>query len=236
MKIDIIETEKNKFTKDEYKFLQLLEEDKVFEHIIIQSREVLKIPQEGFNIQNGHKLTDNNSASREIRLIKITTAIRGLYNLPRNWLLILTGIIYFGVARADGRNRFPIVELSKDNDSLIIKVNENISIRELKKYIDLNGVQIKDILTTLPGLPQIKLENIQVKKRILELKREGNKDTEIARKLEQEFGDKLSFSPEYYIISIERTRFEKSLEIILKKDVLRAEEKLNRKFPKNTKQ
>lgn len=235
MKIDIVETDENKFTKDEFKFLQLLEEDKVFEHIIIQSREVLKIPQEGFNRQTGHNIIDS-SESRGIRLIKITTAIRGLYNLPSNWLLILTGIIYFGVARADGRNRFPIVELSKDKDSLIIKVNENMSIRELKKYIDLNGIQIKKILTTLPGLPQIKLENIKVKKRILELKREGDKDSEIARKLEQEFGDKLSFSPEYYIISIERTRFEKSLEIILKKDVLRAEEKLSRKFPKNTKQ
>lgn len=224
MKITIIESAEYKFTKDEYKFLQLLEEDKAFEKLVLESRTLLGIPPEGFDVDTGHNLKDD-ANKRHVKLRKITIAIRGLYNLPPYWLIILSFIIYYNVAKAVDRKKLPHIYFEKKIGSIAIYIKENMSIRELKRQIDLNNDELKSLLNTLPGIPQIKIENIKVKKRILELNNLGKKDAEIARIIEEEFGDSLSFSPEYYIISILRKRFEKNLDVILKKDVARAKSK-----------
>ncbi len=230
MKITIIESKEHKFTPDEYKFLQLLEEDSVFENLVLQARAVIGIPPEGFNIKEGHNLKDD-ATKRRIKLRKITIAIRGLYNLPPYWLIILSFIIYYNIAEAVDRKKLPHFYFEKAVNSVTIHIKENMSIRELKRQIDLNSDELKSLLQSLPGIPQIKIENIKVKKRILELNKAGKRDAEIARIIEEEFGDNLSFSPEYYIISILRKRFEKSLDIILKKDVARAKSKFKIKSP-----
>lgn len=211
MKIAIVESDKDKFTDDEYKYLQLLEEDEVFENYIFQARKLLDVPQEGY--PQGYVIPDEKKKTRKLHAI--TVILRGLYNLPRYWTIILSRIIYFGIASPYPREKLPHFYFESKNNTVSIHVSEKMSLRELKKRIDLNGTELTTLLKTLPGLPKIKTENILVKKRILELKREDRKDAEIALILEQEYGDRLTFSPEYYIISIERKRFENSLKSMI---------------------
>lgn len=214
MKITIIESDKDKFTKDEYKYLQLLEEDVVFESYIFQARMLLNVPKGGY--PQDYVIPDEKKKTRKLHAI--TVILRGLYNLPRYWTIILSRIIYFGIASPYPREKLPHFYFELKNNTVSIHVSEKMSLRELKKRIDSNGTELSTLLKSLPGLPKIKMENILVKKRILELKREKKKDAEIALILEQEYGDELTFSPEYYIVSIERKRFENSLKSMIDSD------------------
>lgn len=215
MKINI-ENEQD-FTQDELKFLQLLEEDETFEKLIQIIRKVSNLP------------LDPSTEKDDPKKANFEYAMHGGYWLtkiygpiPIYWFQIFGDIILSGIATPPNRKFLPAIEVltpeEVDNQgyAIAIVIRENLSIRQIKKFIEKSKV-LKEELKHLPNLPNIALKDLDIKKRMLQLKREGKKDSEIASQLEEEYGDKLTFSPDYDIVSVLRNRFEKDKEKILKR-------------------
>jgi hypothetical protein len=233
MKIKIRESEEHRFTKDERKFLLLLEEDDFFEKQVQQARIILGIPPEGYDEDYRRRRLNNEIPKDEkwsMTQYQILYYLRTLYNVPRDWIIVFASIIHYGEAQAEGKDRIPSFVVEAIDDSIVIKISQKLSIRDLKKKIDERSKELKLMIDNLPEIKQIKIENIEIKKKILQLRREGKKDAAIAKILEVEYGENLPFSPEYYIISTQRSRFENNLREVLKKDYAGAKKKLKSKF------
>lgn len=217
--------EVDKFTESELKFLQILELDEKFDRRIRKIRERFKIPLEGLNRKDLKRI----EAVEKKLTIDIFTWVWHLvflYNLPKYWFSTFYSIVFYNEADLPDKSGLDSQPVSIELEEGFIKitVRENISKRFLKNIIDNNDLLTKYLLK-LPISPKIKSSNIAIKKRMLELRRENMKYDQIAKKLEEEFGEKLPFNPDYDITNAEGVRFDNLLKNTLQKNWITAADK-----------
>lgn len=222
MQIKIVN--KDKFSEHEYKFIQLLELDEEFEGEIKRLRDKWEIPTDGVERGTSIKWWKDTSPSSKYRyqtsIEDDAFTLTTLYNKPKYWVTTFLSILLYNQATPPDRNssQFQPIQIRKGNN-VTITIRENISLRNLKKFIGDNSKQLIDYLSSLPKNPRIKIKNVEIKKTIVQLKRKKNSDKEIGGILDKKFGEnELPFSTDYATVGRKRMRFQKALNKKLKKD------------------
>ncbi len=204
-----------KFTKNEFKFLQFMEEDEDLESFIKSARERANIPPGGFDLNIPLARYLESGEFNKMNLNKVHDQADLIYSilyghLPKYWVITLIYIIVFNIALPPARIEMePIKAEFNDNDIKII-IRRNISRKEIVDFLTKNKTELDKHLSGLsknPTMPQIKAQDLDFFKKIRKLKEEGNSDFEIASKIDEESDFSSELDPAK--ITVYRNRFNK---------------------------
>lgn len=212
--------DENHFIEDDLKFVQLLELDDEFEAEIKKIRDKWEIPEEGMdqseiipplkNIDDLPEYRDRNTVADDAyELVK-------LHRRPRIWVRTFLSIILYGIAVPPARPASIMIVQTHRGFELILR--EKVSIREIKRFIDNNSELLNEFMSKLPTRQKIKAKKIEIKKRIVQLRKEGKSYDTIGDKLQGEFEEDTKFDFSYGGLGITKSRFQKLLDRELKKD------------------
>lgn len=222
----------SKFTDDQKKFLSLLETDEFFENAVRTFRKGYDIPQGGFNplafstyVRSPEFKKINNTNPSFVHKCFFFV---WLYNLPITWSTTFSFIVIFGTAIPPNMPDYQPIEIQTDPEGVKILIREQISkvkgrsIISIEKYLKEHREELEKHLKVLPKEPKIGKQNIDIHKRILELKKtivngKSMTDPEIMEELIKE-SDTFPFSPAYEVLTTERNRAQKYIKKVLAKD------------------
>jgi hypothetical protein len=253
MKIGIFSHDQKLFSEHDKKFISILESSDLFWTIIRKAREKNNIPEHGLpitvKIKNKRDTFLFNNGVTDLKLfrgfienqkkyIKLNLSARYItqfYNLPKNWVNLFFSIILINYV-LPLKSEYKDFEyeyiggfkslLEKQSPKIVIKIRENISIKEIKKLLDENKKEIKRYLSYLPLSPnrnqRLKLQkNIALKKRITNYQKIGKSYKIIANDLEKEFGkDKISFNTDSDQLSTYKGRFKDFTNSLVKNKIM----------------
>lgn len=214
-----------KVGKDNLSFLKILELDDDLDEFIKDIRKECGIPEGGFSLDNyDFELEPLHYKGKDgMRLVWIhSLLLTRLYDVPVSWQPTFWGIILFNFFIEP---RKEMIEYSNDKNCLTIRIYENLPLKKIINNIKNNKKIINDYLKKLPSTPTTKISDIEIKSRMLELKNNGFKLSDIGNKLFQEFGNKIPFdTDDYNIVGAELSRFKKKRADLTKKTEERKEE------------
>lgn len=221
----------SKFEPNHKKYLLLLEEDEDFKRFLTYHRQRLGLPTEGIilNGKNYKEVLGRDDAFWDKLVLSANTFIL-MYSLPNSWIDTAVFLIVFNIAVPPSKEFYKPIEIQEGKNGLIPEVRliirEKISIKKLKDYLDKKGKEINIALSNLPKTPfSIQIKDIEIRKKILKMHKQGKKDSEIGEEIVKEYEDKtgrdLSFEADYRTIRKYRERFENKLKTLFGQKGLR---------------
>ncbi len=214
-----------KVNKDSLSFLKILELDDDLGEFVKDVRKECGIPEDGFSIgDDDFELEPLHYKGKDaMRLVWIhSLLLTRLYNVPVSWQPTFWTIILFNFFIEPRRE---MIEYTKEENCLTIKIYENLPVKKIINNIKNNKKIVNGYLKKLPSVPTTKISDIEIKNRMLELKNNGFKLSDIGNKLFQEFGNKIPFdTDDYNIVGAELSRFKKKKIDLTKKSEERKEE------------
>ena len=248
MKINMVNYE-GIFSSKEKRYLRLLEDTDDFWHLVVTARKRVGIPSRGFSPkqitnneeyeQLAHNILGGNSG---IELIRNAMMIRHIYGIPKYWDYTFASIILMNIAVPPLKSNFPKFEIhyschldnlrkelstkitrqvQMDTNKITITIRENMSIKDLKNYIDKNQAVLNKYLLFLPTNPNKmdrlgKQKNLSIKKEIRNYKKNGLSYSQIGNKLFKKYGDKISFELDKDQLATYLKRYETFLRSLIK--------------------
>ncbi|MFZ3069371.1 MAG: hypothetical protein WA052_03615 [Microgenomates group bacterium] len=153
------------FTKGEESLLGLLEEDKLFGIVVLNIRNKLGIPAKGFTSPN--KDRENIKKIETKKLIRASHTLCRLYNLPVYWAPTFHIYILLNkTIKIDESLYYKPITIRKQNNKVLLEINERISIKELGRILQLNSSEYKDKTKNLPQRPTKEIKNLKIRKKI----------------------------------------------------------------------
>jgi hypothetical protein len=212
------QTNANKFTKDELKFIQLMEEDDNLEEYLESARKRAHVPPGGFNMdtplskytESGEfQKMDYNIVYEQAKMIHYA-----LYShLPEYWITTLVPLIMLNIALPPSRFKILPIEIEATNYELKIIIRRGITKKEITDFLTENKETLEKHLAKLPKhhMPKIRVSELELYKKIRQLKKEGYSDSKIADKLDEENQNGMPTELDHAEIGVYRNRFDNYL-------------------------
>ncbi len=205
--------EKKKFKKHVKKFITILSDDPFFEEFVVVAR------------KNTAKATS--IEAKDLIVEGASIFLTKIYNLPSHWAFTFKYIIKHGVAIPSPLTNGPKVTIGLETKNetgikgditkkIIITVSEYVSLKELSKILDNYKSELQYFFTFLPKNRVLKTKNIRFRRKLNNLRLQGDSFKDIADNLSTESGKTHSESD-------------------LNKYFHRYQKSLNKKLTKNTK-
>lgn len=202
-----------KFTKNELKFIQFMEEDDDLEDFIKSAREKADIPPGGFdlNIPLAKYLESGEFKKMDLKIVyDQADFIHGyLYgHIPKYWITTLIMLIVFNIALPPEKIEIEPIEIEASRFEVRILVKRKVPVKEIMSFIVKNK-NIIDQLPENPSVPKIKVQDIKLFKKISQLKKDGLSDLKISQKLDEDSSSEPPLELDHAAIGVYRNRFRK---------------------------
>lgn len=204
-----------KISKEGLILATVLENDPYFEDVLINIRKECGIPLSGFDInQEDYEMEPPNFEGKDVlQLVKLYSYfLTYVYNLPMRWMVSFHSLIMLNLLIEPPTIKNWIT-YRKEKNSLIIEITENKEIKHIMKALKEDKKYIKNLTKDLPRDPINRMSsNLKVKRRMLEIRRSGEKLEKVGDYLITEFGNELMFDGEdYNVVGAEISKFRKKI-------------------------
>src|SRR3989344_5099026 len=167
-----------KFTKDEVKFIQFMEEDDDLEHHIESARNKAKIPAGGFNLDVPISKYNETGAFQKMDLNKVYDEAETIHlilysHVPKYWITTLIPLIVFNVALPPQRREVEPIEIQYTENDIKILIKRRVTRKDIVNFLTKNKDVLDKHLINLPKrttMPSIKVQDMTLFKKIRQLK------------------------------------------------------------------
>ncbi len=229
MKIKIREDSESKFSDDDRKWVELLEEDHFFDDFVTDLRKRAHIPQQGFsdpNEQRNLSIDDKKTIFERVELILSVYKQNAIY-----WTSTITAIVLYGIATPPSNQKHPPIEIHGFYSEVHLIIREASSVEDVINFLKENRAVLTDAMTHVPKPKRVKIDQVDIMKDVITHEKAGDKPKAVAKFIEKEYEDKLLFTPTAKIIGDKKRRFMKDVDKLSGADPL-TKDRLEKSFDK----